>query len=61
MKKCQWTWNSIRNGFDIVGPSKNSIFIPTLEGEWTDYWTRTLEPRYNCCASTQVTYGIHGM
>lgn len=48
LKKCQWTWNSIRNGFDIVGPSKNSIFIPTLEGEWTDYWTRTLEPRYNC-------------
>jgi len=28
---CQWDWNEGKKGYDIIGPNRNSIFLPALE------------------------------
>ena len=27
-KKCTWTWNDSKKGYDVKGPNGNSIFLP---------------------------------
>ena len=38
--KCKWVWNKERNGYDVIGPNGNSIFMPIFEHK-VEYWTGT--------------------
>jgi hypothetical protein len=53
MRECTWTWQS--NGYKVVGPNGNSIFLPaagdlTNNSKNTDagslgiYWTSSISP-----------------
>ena len=50
--KCTWTWSSNKNGYNVVGPNGNSIFLPAAGnrgcdgyvnyvGSGGDYWSST--------------------
>ena len=51
-KKCTWTWNDSKKGYDVKGPNGNSIFLPAAGyrkcgGDvadvrtYGDYWSST--------------------
>lgn len=52
-EKCEWYW--VTNGFNIVGPNGESIFLSACgsygegeysgTGEWCEYWTSTPGPK----------------
>ena len=46
--KCSWTWTTLNdvNGYKVVGPNGNSIFMPTTSGSYGYYWSRTLDTDY---------------
>ena len=55
-QKCEWKWNGSKKGYDIKGPSGNSIFLPAAGvrdcgggvdnvGTYGDYWSST--PSYS--------------
>ena len=46
--KCSWTWTTLNdvNGYKVVGPNGNSIFMPTTSGSYGYYWSRTLNTGY---------------
>ena len=51
---CSWNWtmqNGV-NGYKVVGPNGNSIFMPTTTGSYGYYWSRTFyntsEPYIAC-------------
>ncbi|MBQ0142320.1 MAG: hypothetical protein KBT06_05905 [Prevotellaceae bacterium] len=53
-EKCKWTWTTMggHNGYKVVGPNGNSIFLPAAgyryegslssAGSFGDYWSRSL-------------------
>jgi hypothetical protein len=50
--KCTWTWTTRngKNGYEVVGPNGNSLFLPATEvssifnvGSYGNYWSRTLD------------------
>lgn len=54
--ECKWTWDSIKKGYLVQGPNKNSIFLPAAGyygtslmyfGSQGYYWTRTLDSSYD--------------
>lgn len=49
-RKCIWTWNAERHGYDIVGPNNNKILLTASDDNETDYWTRTTTSYYPCWA-----------
>lgn len=56
LNKCTWTWVAMngKNGFKIVGPNGNSIFLPAAgslnssgnEGKYGYYWSGSLVEAY---------------
>lgn len=54
LKKCKWTWTNMggHNGYKVVGPNGNSIFLPAAgyrrggsldyAGSYGSYWSRSL-------------------
>ena len=45
---CSWNWtmqNGV-NGYKVVGPNGNSIFMPTTAGSYGYYWSRALYAGY---------------
>lgn len=52
---CTWTWNSSKKGYDVVGPNKETIFIPATGhiinssgnsvGQTGNYWVSSLDDR----------------
>lgn len=59
LKKCKWVWTSIdgHDGYKVIGPNGNSIFIPAAGycednklydvGSYGYYWSRSLEMDYS--------------
>lgn len=51
--KCTWTWDSTKKGFTVIGPNKNSLFLPaagyyhysSIDNAGFDgwYWSRSLD------------------
>lgn len=61
---CTWTWNSTKKGYTVVGPNKNSLFLPaagiiydsslSYAGSWGNYWSRSLGT-----SASYVAYGVN--
>jgi len=51
-EKCFWEWTSVNNveGYLVIAPNRNSIFLPTTDGKnyrpEGGYWTGTLCEEY---------------
>ena len=67
-EKCKWTWTSQKdvNGYKVVGPNGNSIFLPAAgykDGEsllitrsFGNYWSSSLYPDYSDLAYSVYFY-----
>ena len=67
-EKCKWTWTSQNdvNGYKVVGPNGNSIFLPAAgykDGEsllitrsFGNYWSSSLYPNYSDLAYSVYFY-----
>ena len=54
IEKCTWTWNDSKKGYEVTGPSGNSIFLPAAgyrydsdlygSGYYGYYWSSSLDP-----------------
>ena len=55
--RCTWEWNSTKNGYDVIGPNGNSIFLPAAgyrfgsslksAGSLGYYWTCDLNENFS--------------
>ena len=55
LEKCDWTWDTIKKGCNVVGPNGNSIFLPAAGsinhsgnfggvGQYGSYWSSSTSP-----------------
>lgn len=71
LEKCTWTWTTKRrvNGYNVIGPNGNSIFLPAAGQYYYStfaysnsmgyYWTSSLEPdRLGCAQNWLFNSGI---
>lgn len=69
LKKCTWDWIQINgvNGYRVIGPSGNSIFLPatgyfiynevTKNNNWIEYWSSTEQSNQNAYRFVDVLGG----